>query len=212
MKASKSKTTKKTAKRTTKRVAKKELEESIMDKFMEVISNLGHDAGKLGKDIKKASKQLAKKLADKFHDVKETVEDKIESTKKSKVKIKKPLTTPRTPTSKSVAKAEKVVARVSKINAELKPKRAYTRRAVTPVTEQDTTTTRTKTPRATSGGLTGKSTNTKKPAATRRTPKVKVRAKAEPPAVVPKVTEVAGHTQDEKNNTIYDVNLRLIFN
>ena len=130
------------------------------------------------------------------------MEDKIESTKKSKAKIKKPLTTPRIPTSKSVAKAEKVVARVSRINAELKPKRAYTRRAISPVTEQDTTAPKPKTPRATSGSLAGKSTNTKKPAATSRTPKVKVPAKAEPPAVVPKVTEVAGHTQDEKNNTI----------
>jgi len=139
MKASKAKSNKKASKKASKRVVKKELEDSITAKFMEAISDLGQDAKKIGKDIKKASKQIAKKLADKFKDVKTTVGDSFEEGKKSRIKdLKKPLTTPMITSPKPITKAERVVARATQANAEIRPKRSYTRRNVTPVSATGT--------------------------------------------------------------------------
>lgn len=201
MKANKAKSSKKPAKKVNKRVAKKELEASITEKFMEVISNLGQDAGKFGKDIKKASKQLAKKLADKFQSVKDTVEDKFEGNKMDRTKaVKKPISSPQLPKSKSVAKAEKVVAKVTKANTEVKPKRAYNRRPLSAVPENTSA----------AGAATKQRVSSKaairpvsrKASVTTTKPRVPAPAPVVSSPVVPETPELNAEHQDERNNTI----------
>lgn len=134
MKANKPKSTKKTTSKikVNRQIAKKELETSMTERLMEAVAGLGHDAGKFGKEIKKAAKQLARKLGDKFRS--KDVAAKAPAKKKVDVKaIKKPVSSPKLAGSKSVIKAEKVVARVTQAKAEVKPKRAYNRRVITPV-------------------------------------------------------------------------------
>ena len=199
MKANKAKSKKKTTAKATKRSAKKELEASISNKFMEVVSNLGQDAGKFAKDIKKASKQLASKVADKWKNVKENVEDRFETSSMAGGKsLKKPVSISRVPSSKSVSKAEKVVAKVTKANAEVKPKRTYNRRPVSSVPEQVPTAKTSRKPVASKAGVSKQA----KPAAPQRAARVKPAAVTIAPPASSVQVENNSQGQEEKNNTI----------
>ena len=204
--AKKAKNNKKIAKKDTSRTAKKELEVNITEKFIDVIVGLGYDTGKIGKDIKKTSKQLAGKLVDKFQSLKEAVAQQFENTTKNKIKkVKKPLTSAKTDIAKAASKAEKVIAKATKANMDIKPaKRAYTRRAVTVTNDVNDglKTADIKKPKPAPKTSTAKPVTGNKRVGNKTTPKTKAEESASEGTNTDTSKATEQNPQEETNNTI----------